>query len=281
MYLFSKTKLVLVSLVLFFLTCSFGVSAQNSSSNLEIPENAPPTSRTNLRATTESWNGLYLKFRLTDRFFYYQENHYRRRSSIDNRTDFVGRMSQLYNRAGLTYLVNPNFEITLGPTLVWNFTPTPGDLNFEKTTLEPRIWHQWLLNHSMGRVKILHQFRFEHRWKRDNRVGEDYQYTDRWRYKFFAYIPINKPRMEDKTFFISPSNEFFFEAGKHTLDIFEENRIYTAIGYTYGNFQFFGGHMWTYGPSNFATYRNRHIIRLNVFYNLDFRKDILKPKLTD
>jgi hypothetical protein len=35
---------------------------------------------------------------------------------------------------------------------------------------------------------------------------------------------------------------------------------------------FFGGHMWTYGPtSDRGIYRNRHIIRLNIMYTLDFR----------
>ena len=56
-----------------------------------------PEEKTNLPATTESWNGLYLKLRLSEKWWWYQENHYRRRNSIDNRSDFVGRMSQLYN----------------------------------------------------------------------------------------------------------------------------------------------------------------------------------------
>jgi hypothetical protein len=224
--------------------------------------------------TTALWSGFYLKARFTEKLFYYQENHYRRVSSADNRLDFAGRMGQWYNRAGLVYLFSKNFEVIVGPTLVWNYSPTPDDANTE-TTFEPRIWHQWLFNLQLGRVKVLHQFRIEHRWKRENnQVGSEYQYTDRWRYKIYFYIPLNKPTMQDKTLFISPSNEFFFEKGKHTLEIFEENRVYTAIGYTYGNWQFFGGHMWTYGPTGraLAQYRQRHIIRLNVMLNLDFRK---------
>ncbi len=262
-----------IALVRFFLGLMF-----TSASFVAVSQDAP-TRMVAPPPTTESWNGLYLKFRLTDKLFYYQENHYRRRSSRDDRTDFVGRMSQAYNRAGLTYLVNKNFEITLGPTLVWNYSPNPEDPNLE-TTFEYRIWHQWLFNQQMGRVKILHQFRFEHRWKRENNeIGSEYDFTNRWRYKIFFYIPINKPRMEDKTFFISPSNEFFFEKGKKTLDMFEENRIYTAIGYTFGNWQVFGGHMWTYGPtgSELGAYRQRHMIRLNVMLNLDFRKDKSSP----
>ena len=246
-----------------------GAYAQNGTG-----ENEPfiPQQRTDLPATTESWNGLYIKLRLTDRVFWYQENHYRRRSSINDRGDFIGRLGQIYNRFGFTYLFNDQFEVTLGPTVVLNFTPDPADPNYLNYTIEPRIWHQWLLTQGIGSVKILHQFRFEHRWKRYNNIGADYNYTDRFRYKITAYVPLNKPKMENKTFFIAPSNEIFFETGSHVTDILEENRLYTAIGYTYNNFMFFGGHMWTYGPTSTpGTYRNRHIIRLNVMYTLDFR----------
>ncbi len=237
----------------------------------EIP--APPQ-RINQAPTTELWNGFYLKMRLSDKLFWYQENHYRRRSSADNRLDFTGRMGQVYNRFGLTYLFTDNFEVTLGPTVVWNYTPEPGNPEFNRSVIEPRIWHQWLLIQNIGRIKLLHQFRFEHRFKKDNDIGAEYEYTNRYRYKIYAYIPLNKPKMENKTFFLSPSNEIFMQTGKEIVyNVLEENRIYTAIGYTYNNFQFFGGHMWTYGPTTTpAVYRNRHIIRLNVMMTLDLRK---------
>lgn len=231
-----------------------------------------PTQKNNLPATTELWNGLYLKLRMTDKWWWYQETHYRRKNSLDNRSDFVGRMGQIYNRFGFTYLFTDNFEVTFGPTLVWNFTPEPGNPEYLDSVLEPRFWHQWLLTQGVGSVKILHQFRFEHRFKRGNELGAEFKFTNRWRYKITAYIPLNKPKMENKTFFIAPSNEFFFQTGKHVWNIFEENRLYTAVGYTYNNYMFFGGHMWTYGPTSTpGTYRNRHIIRLNVMYTFDFR----------
>lgn len=242
---------------------------------------AVPQEKIGLPATTENWNGLYLKLRLTDKWWWYQENHYRRRSSVENRSDFVGRMSQIYNRFGMTYLFTDNFEVTFGPTLVWNFSPDRGNPEYVDSVLEPRFWHQWLLTQGVGRIKVLHQFRFEHRFKRNNDLGAKFNYTDRWRYKITAYVPLNKPKMENKTFFLAPSNEFFFETGKQVWNIFEENRVYTAIGYTYNNYMFFGGHMWTYGPTNTpGTYRNRHIIRLNVMYTIDFR-DKRRPLTRD
>lgn len=149
-------------------------------SGQELTEPAEPVRR-GLAPTTESWNGLYLKFRLSDRVFWYQENHYRRRSSLENRADFVGRMGQLYNRAGFVYLFNDQFEVTVGPTLVWNFTPNPDDPSYLTSTLEPRLWHQWLFTQSIGGIRVLHQFRFEHRFKRDNLIGAEYVYTDQCR----------------------------------------------------------------------------------------------------
>lgn len=135
---------------------------------------------------------------------------------------------------------------------------------------------------SMGRTKVYHQFRFEHRWKRDNLKGSDNFYTDRYRYKLFAYIPINKPTLENKTFFVSPSAEIFFETGRNVVyNPYEDFRIYTAIGYIFNSrYMFFGGHMWTIGqnPDGFS-YRQSHIIRLNLFITLDLRGKSNKESL--
>jgi hypothetical protein len=239
----------------------------------------PP--KENLPATAELWNGLYMKFRVSEKFFYYQETHYRRRGSANDRFNPISQMGQIYNRLGVTYLVNSSLEITAGPHIALRFTPLPGREDQNPVVVDARIWHQYLFNQSFGRAKILHQFRFEHRWRKDNDIGADYFFSNRWRYKIASYIPINKPRMENKTFYFFPSNEFFFESGPHIPNIFEENRLYTAFGYVYGSFQFYAGHMWTYGSILFPTYRNRHIFRLNVMMNLDFRKDKFNVRLTD
>ncbi len=237
-------------------------------------QEAPTASESKL-SETGIWAGLYLKFRLSDKLFYYGEHHYRRRNSLDNVGDFAGRMRQLYNRAGLLYIFNDYFNVIVGPTLVANYSPKPGDPNYHGVVWEPRIWHQWLLSMpSMGRVKIYHQFRFEHRWKKSNLIGDEFDYTNRYRYKLYAYIPINKKTISNKTLFFAPSAEIFMHSGKSIVfNPFEDFRVYTGIGYVLNkNVTFFGGHMWTMGQN--ATgyeYSESHIIRLNVFVNLDLR----------
>lgn len=139
---------------------------------------------------TGIWNGVYLRAKLTNKLGYYGEHHYRVRNSADNIGSFIGRTRQIYNRAGINFLFNENFEAVIGPTLVWNFTPDKNNPNFEKTVIEPRIWHQWLfIMPKIGRFKIYHQFRFEHRWKRSNQINSEVDYTNRYRYKFFFLHP--------------------------------------------------------------------------------------------
>jgi hypothetical protein len=225
---------------------------------------------------TGIWNGAYLKVKLTDKIGYYGEHHYRTRNSLDNLYSFVGRTRQSYNRAGINIFFSENFEAVIGPTLVFNYTPDPGNPAFEKVTLEPRIWHQWLLiMPPIGRVKVYHQFRFEHRWKRDNRVDAEFAYTNRYRYKIFTYIPLNNTKIKEKTFFFSPSVEIFMHSGKSIVyNPFEDFRTYNGFGYVYNqNITFFAGHMWTFGqrPSGFE-YATSHILRFNIFIGIDGRR---------
>ncbi len=224
---------------------------------------------------TGIWNGVYLKFKFSEKLGYYAEHHLRLRNELDDVNSFVGRTRQVYNRAGINFYINKNFEAVVGPTLVFNFSPDPNDPGFEKVTLEPRIWHQYLFKmNPMGRFNIYHQFRFEHRWKKDNDVGADYDFTNRYRYKLFAYIPINSDEIREKTWFVSPSAEIFMHSGRSVVyNPFEDFRTYNGIGYVLNNnVTFFVGHMWTFGQKKSGfEYNTTHILRFNVFIGLDTR----------
>jgi len=224
---------------------------------------------------TGLWNGLYIKAKLRKNIGYYGEHHYRLRNSRNDVNSFVGRNRQIYNRAGINIFFSKYFELVFGPTLVLNFTPEPGNDDYEHITLEPRIWHQWMfIMPKMGRVKLYHQFRFEHRWKRDNGIHDEYKYTDRYRYKFFAYIPLNKKDIEKKTLFFSPSAEIFMHSGKSIVfNPFEDFRTYNGLGYVLNaNITLFAGNMWTFGQKSVGyEYKTTHIIRVNVMVGLDLR----------
>lgn len=233
------------------------------------------SSKKNLEETG-IWNGAYLKLHLRKKIGYYGEHHLRLRNNINNINSFVGRTRQIYNRAGIIFFLNDNFEAVIGPTLVVNYSSDKENNYLEKITYEPRIWHQWLfISPKMGRVKIYHQFRFEHRWKRSNNIGSDFNYTNRYRYKIFAYIPLNSKSIESKTIFFSPSAEIFMHSGKSIVyNPFEDFRTYNGIGYVLNrSVTFFVGHMWTIGQKSTGfEYKTNHILRFNILLGLDLRQ---------
>lgn len=232
---------------------------------------------------TGLWNGIYLKGKFTNKLGYYGEHHYRLANQPDNINSFVGRTRQIYNRAGLNIYFNNYFEAVIGPTLVLNFSPDPTDANLKRVVYEPRIWHQWLfVSPSMGRFKVYNQFRFEHRWKKTNEMDAEFNFTNRYRYKFFSYIPLNKPNIEVGTVFFSPSAEIFLQSGKSVVfNPLEDFRTYNGFGYVLNQkVTLFAGHMWTFGQKKSGfEYRSSHVIRVNAFIGLDFRK--LENKLPE
>lgn len=250
----------------FLFLCTFGSTLQAQDE---------PTEPEVYLDETGIWAGLYLTAHFSETFGYYGEHHYRARNAIDNVTSFVGRPRQIYNRFGLWIHFNDHFEGVIGPALIVNYTPNPGNPAYEAYTLEPRIWSQWVLMNKMGRVKILHQFRFEQRWKRKNDIGAEYKFTNRYRYKFYMYVPLNTPTIQPGTWFFSPSAEIFMHSGKSVVyNPFEDFRTYNGFGYVLNPMiTFFAGHMWTIGQESTGyQYRTSHVFRFNVFIGLDFRK---------
>lgn len=225
---------------------------------------------------TGLWNGYYIKAQFTNKLKYHAEHHFRFRNDVNNTYSYARNFSSIYNRIGLNILFNDSFEAIIGPALIFNFTPEPNNPNFEKLTLEPRIWHQWLFKmKGFKSFDVYHQFRFEHRWKRSNQVDTDYDFTNRYRYRLFSYIPLNASKIQKNTVYFYPSAEIFLQSGKSVVyNPLEDFRIHNGFGYVMDrNVTLFVGHMWTIGQK--ATgfeYRMSHIFRFNILFGLDLRK---------
>jgi hypothetical protein len=241
-----------------------------------IAQNERPSAAQFEDPGTLVWLGTYGMVRITDKLFWDAQTHYRRGNY--NGVPWVGRMTQIYNRHGLAYQFNKNFRATLGPVLRLNFTPDPAgleDVEYEYITLEPRIWHEYLFRMDFGNNQIYHRIRLEHRWNRNNRVGAEYIFRNRWRYKIFANIPINKPRFEPGTWFFTPDVEIIMQSGNPVLDApLEDLRIQPIIGYIASpRIKYTASMMYTMGQriTDGTLYRQRFIFRLNVYFNLDLR----------
>lgn len=223
---------------------------------------------------TNLWMGTYGKFQLTEKLYWDAQFHYR--TGGYEETPFVGRLEQIYNRHGLSYRFRPNFLVTVGGVLRLNFTPQPGNPNFEPVRPEPRIWHEYVWSIPYKRVIVYHRIRIEHRWSIGNGVNADWIYRDRWRYKFFMVVPLFKPTLNAKTWFFTPDVEIIMQSGKPVGGSpLEDLRIYPQIGYVQNaRYKYTAGLMYTTGQSlaDPFQYGQRWVIRANVYVSLDFRK---------
>jgi len=226
---------------------------------------------------TNLWLGSYNKFRLTEKLYYWAEFHYRRQDYQGS--PFVGRMAQLYNRHALNYFVLPGFNISVGGVLRLDFTPDPDNEELTPVLFEPRIWHEYLFTLPFPRFQVYHRIRIEHRWSRRSfSVGNtDWIFRNRWRYKAYAKIPVNKPTLSPGAFYINPEAELIMQSGSPVVDSpFEDIRLSTLIGYIASpRVTYSFGPMYTTGQRlrDGSIYRRRWILRLNAYVSLDFRKE--------
>ncbi len=224
--------------------------------------------------STALWMGFYGKFRLSEKFFWDAQFHYRRVN--DANTRYIGRMGQIYNRHALNYLVNKNFSMSLGPVLRLNFSPEPENPEFEKIVPEPRIWHEYLFAMPFPRFMAYHRIRIEHRWSRSNRVGSEWIFRNRYRYKFYMYIPLNNTQLIPGTFYFTPDVEVILQSGKPIIDSpLEDVRLNPSIGYIANpRTKYTIGMMYTTGQSIDEGYNfnSRWVLRMSVYLSLDFRK---------
>jgi hypothetical protein len=235
---------------------------------------------------TSLWLGSYLNARVTNKFFWAGELHVR--TDQTDETPFVGRMGQIYNRHGVKYLFSKNFSATVGGVLRLNFTPQPGNPEFKPLVLEPRIWHEYLFAIPLERIMVYHRLRIEHRWSKSNREGAEFIYRDRWRYKFFMKIPLNRPKLVPGAFYFQPDVELIMQSGKPVVGSpMEDLRIYPIIGYIFNpRVGASAGVTYSLGQNLDLgyEYRQRWLLRFNCYISLDFRKfeeRIPTSKLTD
>lgn len=221
------------------------------------------------------WLGSYMNFRITDKFFWAGEFHYRRTEY--NEIPYVGRMGQIYNRHGIKYVASKNFSTTVGGVLRLNFSPEPGNTDFRDLVLEPRIWHEYVFAIPFERFMVYHRMRFEHRWKKSNKQGASFSYMNRYRYKFYMKIPLNNKKLVPGTFYFSPDVELIMQSGSSVpFEPMEDLRLYPNIGYIHSpriggsiGLTYTAGQKMDVGD---FYYKQRWIIRLNAYISLDFRK---------
>ena len=143
-----------------------------------------------------------------------------------------GDLEQLLIRSGITYQPkNTQIKFTLGYGNI-----TTGEIgSSDETSGEHRVYQEALYPVKFGnRIYTNHRFRYEQRFV------ENQDLRTRYRYNLFLNIPLNKKTLEKKAIYLALYNEIFINGQReignnNSVEIFDRNRAYAAIGYVIKN----------------------------------------------
>ena len=188
---------------------------------------APITS--NAQETNDQLGAWYMYFFNTT----FKESPWGIQGDIQYRNwNLGGDLEQLLIRSGITYQPkNTQIKFTLGYGNI-----TTGVIgSSDKTSGEHRIYQEALYPVKFGnRIYTNHRFRYEQRFV------ENQNLRSRYRYNLFINVPLNKKTLEKKAIYLALYNEIFINGQRaignnNSVEIFDRNRAYAAIGYVIKN----------------------------------------------
>ncbi len=266
-------KVLKSSVVILLLVSSINVKAQ------EEPEILPETSQFK-DVKTKYWINTYGNIRISKRLFWIAQTHFRFEEKDD--TPYVGQIAQIYNRHAIGYIYNKKFNLSLGGVLRLNFN-TGDDEDADTMIPEFRIWHQYQFAVPVWSAMAYHRIRIEHRWSKGFDEDDTYIFRNRWRYMFRLKIPLNTPKLQTKTIYISPEAELIMQSGKPVVGSpMEDLRLNTTVGYIINpRLTVAAGFMYSFGQTleNGGVYNQNYTVRMHVYFSPDFRR--VKNKLPE
>jgi len=161
--------------------------------------------------------------------------------------DLGGDLEQLLLRGGLTWRPRSGgVMFTLGYANI-----TSGEFGSSSaTTTENRAYQEALLSQKISeRFYLRHRFRYEQRWV-DNQ-----DFRTRYRYAIFVDVPLNKTDLTKGAWYLAFYDEVFLNGQRdigdgNTVEIFDRNRLYGALGYSLSDkLRVQGGYMHQYSDS--------------------------------
>ncbi len=200
---------------------------------------------------TGNWLMYFGTNRISNKFSVHTEVQYR------NHTLAPVNIEQLLLRTGLNYHFSEKAFVTGGYAYIANHEYESEQSSPESE--EHRIWQQFILTNTIGRVKFEHRYRLEQRWVKND-------YRNRFRYRLMLFVPLNKPKIEEGTLFAGVYDEVFLNGKK---DFFDRNRLYGALGYQLSQTTNLQVGMMHQQLSDFGKW----YLQFALAINLDFRKE--------
>ncbi|MFN3999019.1 DUF2490 domain-containing protein [Algoriphagus sp.] len=137
----------------------------------------------------------------------------------------LGDLEQLLLRTGLQYnLKSGQVSFLAGYASITTDIPGKASNSFH----ENRVYQEVILRQKLGRVGIMHRYRFEQRWI------EELNIRTRFRYAIFVNVPLNNKELTEKgAIYGQLYDELFINGEKPTENsqFFDRNRLYLGLGY--------------------------------------------------
>ncbi len=143
------------------------------------------------------------------------------------RTNFMANNSFYFVRLGALYNVNKSFSVAAGAGHMWLANKMPLTELFTK---ENRVYQQFQLSGSLGKISTVNRLRVEERWSQkiaNNQLTNAYRYTTRFRYMFSLNVPVSKNKYIPSLVF---ADELQMQMGKDIIyNPFDQNRLFTGM----------------------------------------------------
>ena len=176
-------------------------------------------------------------------------------------------------KTGATFKINNDFSVTSGFGS-YNTYSEGGNFNNPIANREIRTWFQLNFKNQLKYFIIDHRYRAEQRFT-------SFGYRNRFRYRLSATIPINKLKMESKTFYLLAWNELFLT---NKEPFFERNRLLIGCGYEVSkNFAIQTGYIYQF-DYKINDESGRDFLNIALLYNFNLTKKQEKeviPSTTD
>lgn len=219
--------------------------------------------------STNSWFSVVNEFRLSPKWYFYDEIHIRRAEGIIEK-------QQLLLRPALAYRINSHVDFFVGYSYVKTYPY--GEQPVKLATPENHFWQQLLVRQQVGKVGLLHRYRLEERWVArvvENSPGsfalDGTDYMNRFRYRVLARVPLYTLEAGKKQLFFSGWDELFLHLDKNFMPAsFNQNRFFLGLGYQFnamGNIQ--AGYMDHVVRKNDLRYERNPTLNIALFYNVD------------
>ncbi|MEO8854241.1 MAG: DUF2490 domain-containing protein, partial [Ginsengibacter sp.] len=184
--------------------------------------------------------------------------------------------SQMLVRSGLSYKVNEHFSVTGGFAFFKNAQYDHKNLFLKN---EYRPWQELFYQVKLKKINLTQRLRTEQRFQQqvvNDQLTKKYQYIFRLRYRCEAQFPLKSNKM---AFLVA--NEIMVNPGYTNKTLFlDQNRSFAGLNIklkenTALQFQYVKIFQW---HSNTRILENQDILRLNLFQQLSYRKQISKNK---